>query len=81
VRREERTAMAYLTLHDPRFDKTVTLRDAYRIMDRFVRAFGQGGRTATADLIVYMGLNPDGSTADPGALEDFLRCAGVKPAG
>ena len=42
----------------------------------FVRAFRQTGPTATADLIVYMGLNPDGSTADPKALEDFLRCAG-----
>jgi len=72
--------MAYLTLSDPGFDKTVTLRDAYRIMDRFVHAFHQRGPSATADLIVYMGLNPDGLTADPAALQDFLRRAGVNPA-
>jgi hypothetical protein len=70
--------MAYLTLTDPSFDKKVTLRDAYRIMDRFVRG---SRRRREADLIVYMGLNPDGSTADPEALEEFLRCAGLKPPG
>lgn len=69
--------MSYLTLNDPSFDKEVSLRDAYRIMDRFIHQFQMGGEKSMADLIVYMGLAPDGSTGDPEALRNFLRCAGA----
>jgi hypothetical protein len=60
------------TIHDPAFDRTVTLRDAYRIMERFVEAYHNRGETETGTFIGYFCIAPDGIGSDPAALYDYL---------
>jgi hypothetical protein len=61
------------TIHDPAFDAPLTLRDAYRAMERFVQTHYARGETSTLEFLTYVGLTDDGRTGDPAALEDFLR--------
>ena len=64
--------MSYIRIDDPVFDERVTLRDAYRIFERFVNAFEARGDVAVAAFSMYMGLANDGIAGDPAALDDFL---------
>lgn len=60
-------------LTDPAFDRVVSLRDAYRIMERFASAYLARGDTAVSDFLhVYAGETARGQTADPAAIQDFL---------
>jgi hypothetical protein len=63
---------ARLTIDDPAFDRAVTLRDAYRVMERFVAAHVQRGEVPTGELLAYLGIAPDGGGGDPAALTDYL---------
>lgn len=63
----------YLSINDPAFDRTVSLRDAYRIMERVVEDHVARGEMSTVDLMSYLGLLPSGQSADPAAIYDFLR--------
>jgi hypothetical protein len=65
----------YATLHDPRFDQRITLRDAYRIMERFVEAHVDRGTVTNVDLLSYLGVLPSGETGDPAAVDDYLEAA------
>jgi hypothetical protein len=66
---------SYPTIDDSAFDRTVTLREAYLIMERFVEAHIARGETSTIDLISYFGLLPSGMTGDPAAFDDYLAAA------
>jgi hypothetical protein len=55
------------------FDREITLRDAYRAMERFLEAHYSRGETPTGELLAYAGIAPDGCSGDPAALYDFLR--------
>jgi hypothetical protein len=63
-------------LDDPGFERTVTLRDAYRIMERFVSEYHARGDTpVSAFLFVYVTVSTEGRTTDPAAAGDFLAAA------
>ncbi len=58
------------------FERTVSLRDAYRIMEHFVIDYHARGDTPVSDfLFAYLAISQDGLTTDPAAGEDFLRAA------
>ena len=65
--------MAYKAVTDPEFDRRVTLRDAYRIMERFVSDYLERGDTPVSDFLhAYASETIAGQTTDPAALPDFL---------
>lgn len=65
----------YTTIHDASFDEPITLRDAYRIMERLVEAHLKRGAVSNADFLSYVGILPNGESGDPAALDDFLATA------
>jgi hypothetical protein len=68
--------MPYATVDDALFNREVTLRDAYRIMERFVSKYLSRGDTAVSDFLhSYAGEIPPGQSIDPAALYDFLAVA------
>ena len=68
--------MTSTAVTDPAFDRPVTLRDAYRIMERFVSDYLERGDTRVSDFLhAYAGETVTGQTADPAALPDFLAAA------
>jgi hypothetical protein len=68
--------MSYRRLDAAEFDETITLRDAYRIMGRFVSDYLARGDTPVSDFLhVYAGETLGDQTADPAAIEDFLAAA------
>jgi len=63
-------------LNDPGFERTVTLRDAYRIMERFLGDYLARGDTPVSDfLFVYATVLQNGLTTDPAAADDFRKAA------
>ena len=65
----------HVTINDGAFDRLVTLRDAYRIMERFVEAHIARGELTTVELLAYFGLAAGGVGGDPAALHDYLDAA------
>lgn len=65
----------YTTLEDSRFDKVITLRDAYRVMYAFTREFERRGDLSVSAFTMYAGLLTSGRSADPAALDDFLNAS------
>ena len=64
------------TLMDPMFDRQVTLRDGYRIMERFLlEALGRGDLPLSDLLHAFVMETKGGLTTDPGMPSDFLRAA------
>ena len=61
-----------MTIDDPAFGRTVTLREAYRVMERFAAGHLARGEVPTGFLLAYLGLPPDGQSGDPAALPDYL---------
>lgn len=63
-------------LTDHTFDRLVSLRDAYRIMEGFASGYLARGDTAVSDFLhAYAGETGGGQTADPAAVADFLAAA------
>jgi hypothetical protein len=68
--------MSYLAVTDQVFDRLVSLRDAYRIMERFASDYMARGDTSISDFLhVYAGEVITGQTTDPAAAYDFLVAA------
>jgi len=68
--------MPYATVNDTLFDRRIALRDAYRIMERFVAGYVSRGDTSVSDfLYVYAAETATGQSTDPSALYDFLTAA------
>ena len=65
----------YISINDPAFDRPVSLRDAYRIMEHFVLAHIARGEVETGTFHAYFGLEADGRGGDPAALYDYLESA------
>ena len=62
------------TIEDPRFDRTITLREAYRVMVRFAEEYhSRGDMPVSIFLYTYACEGKSGVTADPAAPDDFLR--------
>ncbi len=65
--------MTYLAITDKEFESTVTLREAYRIMERFASNYLVRGDTSISDFLhAYAGEIVGGQTTDPAAAYDFL---------
>ena len=69
-------ATEYTTIDDPRFDRVIPLRDAYRIMYHFALEYERRGDLPVSAFTMYAGLLTNGQSADPAALDDFLEEAG-----
>ena len=53
--------------------QTISVQDAYRVMEHFVSAYLARGDTSVSDfLFCYAGLTAPGQTTDPAAIHDFL---------
>ena len=63
-------------LDDPGFQRAVTLRDAYKVLEQFVSDYHARGDTPVSDfLFAYVAVGSDGRTIDPAAATDFLKAA------
>lgn len=67
--------MAYLSLQDHEFDRTITLRQGYKILLGFIEQYHARGESSTLDLLSDAGLSSDGTTCDPAQIYDYLRVA------
>ena len=68
--------MTKSTLDDVRFDRLITLRDAYRVMERFARSYCERGDTPISDFLdCYASETVGGLTTDPAAPDDFANAA------
>jgi len=68
--------MGYLTINDAQFNQALTLREAYRIMERFASDYLKRGDTSISDFLhVYAAEVGAGQTTDPAAVTDFLSAA------
>ncbi len=70
-----------LTISDPVFDQTLTLRQSFLVMCGFLEQFNSRGAQETDLLASWLELQPDGITFDPAQLDDFLGCARAVLAG
>jgi len=63
-------------VNDALFDREIALRDAYRIMERFLSIYlSRGDTLASAFLHIHAGEVTTGQSTDPAALYDFLAAA------
>ena len=74
--RTRRIAMQYLRLDSQLFDRQVTLRDAYKILEAFVVQYNARGESSTVALMTDIGVAGDGAPSDPAQIYDFARVAG-----
>ena len=63
------------TVNDTEFQEKVSLKQAYEIMEKFLLQFHERGELLTGDLVSFIGLLEDGSSADPAQLNDFIKVA------
>jgi hypothetical protein len=59
-------------ISDSDFDQTLTLREAFQILETFILQYNARGEWSTAHLAGNIALSPDGCTVDPAQLDDFL---------
>jgi hypothetical protein len=64
-----------ISIDSASFDRALTLREAYRVMERFLERHHGRGPTSTTELLAYAGLSRGGVSGDPAALSDFLAAA------
>ena len=64
-----------LRLDDPVFDRQLSLRQSFHVLLAFLEQFNSRGPQPTGDLLSWLSIGPDGGTADPAQLDDFLRSA------
>jgi hypothetical protein len=75
VRRHTRRGHVELSITDEEFDQTLTLRQSFELLCAFLKKFNARGALETDLLASWLELQPDGGTADPAQLDDFLECA------
>jgi hypothetical protein len=67
--------VSHPTINDPALLKHITLAEAYRLLQSFLVQYNARGEGSTAELLGALELLPDGGSADPAQLADFVRCA------
>jgi hypothetical protein len=68
--------MPYAALNDPGFNRQITIRDSYKIMERFIAGYISRGDTPISDFLYsYAGSTSSGQTTDPAALDDYMAAA------
>ena len=56
--------------------QSVSLADAYRVMEHFIADYLSRGDTSVSDFLhCYVGLTGLSRTTDPAAIHDFIRAA------
>lgn len=65
-----------MDLNDAAFERVITLRDAYRIMEEFARGYVERGDFPVSEfLYAYAAETRNGWTTDPAAPADFIAAA------
>jgi len=64
-----------LSIRDPAFEQPLTLRQSFEVLCAFLEQFNSRGAQETDLLASWLELQPDGGTADPAQLDDFLESA------
>ena len=64
----------YKSIYSDEFKRSVTVEEAYRILERFVVQYNERGESSTVALMTDIGVVKDGCSCDPAQLYDFLRC-------
>ena len=64
-----------LSISDREFDQTLTLRQSFEVLRAFLEQFNSRGAQETDLLASWLDIQPDGGTADPAQLDDFLESA------
>jgi hypothetical protein len=64
-----------LSISDKEFDQSLTLRQSFEVLRAFLEQFNSRGAQETYLLASWLELQPDGGTADPAQLDDFLESA------
>ena len=67
--------MSHLKFTDKVFDRQVSLRDAYRILEAFVVQYHERGKSSTVALMTDINICGD-VTSDPAQIYDFLCVSG-----
>ena len=67
--------MAYLKISDRVFDKTITLRNAFEILSRFVEQYHARGESSTGSLLADLSLGTDGTPI----VTHFFPAPGLEP--
>jgi DNA integrity scanning protein DisA with diadenylate cyclase activity len=65
----------YKSVDDSEFERLITLRDAYKVMESFISDYHARGDTSVVDLLTYLHLMENGQSLDPAAIYDFLSAA------
>ncbi len=69
--------MGYAGLNDRAFDRALSLREAYTIMERFIVHYNARGESTTVALVSDVGTSSDWTPSHPAQIYDFLRVAGA----
>ena len=65
------------SIRDSEFDQVLTLRQAFHVLQEFLRQFNARVPQETNLLAGWLELESDGGTFDPAQLNDFLASAHV----
>ena len=57
------------------FDRTITLREAYQLLEAFIVQYHARGERSTVELLADISLGAQGYSGDPAQLQDFLNTA------
>jgi hypothetical protein len=68
--------MGYLRLDDEIFERKISLREAYEILEAFVVQYNARGESSTVSLMTDIGVSGGGTPSDPAQLYDFVKVAG-----
>jgi hypothetical protein len=60
-----------MNANDPKFDRAVTLREAYQPFEAFIVQYDARGERSTVELLADIGLSPQGYSGDPAQLTNF----------
>jgi hypothetical protein len=67
--------MGHLRLDDPIFDRPISLRDAYKVLEAFIVQYNARGESSTVALMTDVGVSEGGPSSDPAQIGDFVRVA------
>ncbi len=67
--------MANLCINNRVFERSLTLRQAYAVLERFIEAYNARGESSTVALLTDISLGADGTSCDPAQIYDFAYIA------
>ena len=73
---KEKIEMAYLSLDNEAFQRKISLRECYELMNEFLIQYNARGERNTVSLLSDIGVGPNGQSCDPAQLYDFAQVAG-----